>query len=182
MVQYRVDDSGRPNEAVYAQHSGWRAVRLRRQVRTERRTPYSSIPHTARTPPTCTRAPATALWPDPNDEADGQRPLSPTPASSRSPRRAPRWMTYPGPLGPRRTRARTSRARKSPLRGPRLPAPGPLGQTRPHRGQSPRELPGRLNQVGKCDAPEKALTVAVAACRFRRCWWSLRSAAGGADK
>ena len=131
---------GRPVEAVYAQHSGARALRLA-DVRAPRRAARRLSRHTARTRPTSAPGTRDRMWPDPNDEADGRgrvaraRPSSPRAAASDPARWAhglpappsvpvgaarPRPRSIPGELVAPPPGARRSSARRPALRAARV--------------------------------------------------------------
>jgi hypothetical protein len=153
MVQYRLDARGRPIEAVYAQHSrgehcGWPSVR------TLEGHPLVYPAHGSHAwnlhPGTRDR-----LWPDPNDEADG-RGLVVYPRLVSVSATSPAWMAYPGPWGHARARAYVPGEKSSP-RGPAFQPDGRWSDPSAFAATT-RSCQADCDAVGKCDAPEKALT------------------------
>lgn len=158
LVQYRVDDAGRPLEAVYAQHRGaercgWAAV----ETRDGRPVVYPAHGSHASYFRAGTRD---RIWPDPNDEADG-RGLATTPALVEITAESPRWMTHPGRWGRADARWWVPGEQDS----PRGPAFQPSGRwTDPDRfASNARSCQANCNRVNACDAPERGLTLAAAA-------------------
>ena len=101
LVQYRLDASGRPLEAVYSQHSGaercaWGAVERRggRPVVHAARGSHASY---------FREGIRDRMWPDPNDEADG-RGRAVRLRVVQIARSSPRWMRWPGRWGGARAR------------------------------------------------------------------------------
>jgi hypothetical protein len=172
MVQIRVGRSGRPVEAVYAQHGGaercgWDQVELRgdRPVVYVARGSHASY----------LRAGARdRVWPDPNDEADGRgrvvRPhLVPIGAER------PAWLRWPGHWGEARARWWVPGEQDSP-RGPAF---------QPDRWNNPdawadraRGCQADCNSIDKCDTPETLLgtggIVAMAAGAAALLWRRFR--------
>jgi hypothetical protein len=170
LVQFRVSESGRPLEAVYAQHSG------------AERCGWSSVSSRAGRPVVFASHGSHAsylragvrdrLWPDPNDEADGRgsvvRPrLVEISASS------PSFMRRAEPWGASRAAWYVPFEQSSPV--------GPAYQ--PDRWDDPaafaasaRSCQADCDSVGECDGPEKALTAAafLAPLALVVAWWRRR--------
>jgi hypothetical protein len=154
LVQVRLDDAGRPVEAVYAQHSSaercpWREVSKRRG----RPVIYlASGSHAAYFRPGV----RDRTWPDPNDEADGRGAVV-------VPKVEPlgAWSRWPGRWGP---------ARASWIPGemdsPRGPAFQPQGRwSEPDawaRAARPCTRDG-CDEVGECDGRESTMLIGGAA-------------------
>ena len=157
LVQYRVVGDDRLVEAVYAQHSGAeRCGAGSVERRGGRPVVYAAHGSHASYFRAGTRD---RLWPDPNDEADGRGRVVRAAGSSRSARRRRRGCAFPGPgatrgpsLACRRSRTHHAARRSSPSAGT---------PTRSRRARAPARP--RATQVGECDAPEKAITVAAVA-------------------
>jgi Vacuolar protein sorting-associated protein 62 len=157
LVQVRLDDAGRPVEAVYSQHSGaercpWSAV----EQRGGRPVIYvANGSHAAYFRPGV----RDRTWPDPNDEADGR-------GSVVVPRTEPlgAWRSFPG-FWPAH---RGSRAGWIPgeMDSPRGPAFQPQGRwSDPDawaRAARPCTFDG-CDEVGECDGRETAILIAVPA-------------------
>jgi hypothetical protein len=156
LVQYRVDGAGELVEAVYAQHSGAERCAAREVERRGGR----PIVHAAHGSHASYFHAGTRdrLWPDPNDEADG-RGTAVAPRLEQITATSPAWMTHPGPWGGSRASRWVPPEQGSP--------PGPAFQ--PDRwdpeafAAGARACQADCNEVGECDAPEKALTVAAVA-------------------
>jgi hypothetical protein len=158
LAQYRVDDAGRPLEAVYAQHRGgercgWDTV----ETRDGHPVVYPAHGSHASYFRAGTRD---RFWPDPNDEADG-RGIATAPVVVEVTADSPRWMTYRGHWGNARARSWIPGEQDSP--------PGPAFQ-RGQRWSDPdafaaaaRSCQADCNHVNACDAPERGLTLAAAA-------------------
>jgi hypothetical protein len=155
LVQFRVDATGRPVEAVLAQHSGaercgWDAVSLRggRPVVFAAHGSHASY---------LRAGVRDRMWPDPNDEADG-RGVVVAPRLVEISASSPAWMRHPGPWGGSRASRLVPPEQDSP--------PGPAFQ--PSRWADPssfaasaRSCQAACDEVGECDRPEKALTAAA---------------------
>ena len=152
MVQLRVDDRGRPQQAVYAQHSGaercgWDDVR-RRGTHPLVYAAHGS--HASYLRPGV----RDRTWPDPNDEADGRGDVV-TPRLVRVDERSPRWMRWPGPWGGARAAWWNPAEQDSP--------PGPAFQQQ-GRWSDPgawaraaRDCRANCDELGECDWRESAL-------------------------
>jgi hypothetical protein len=151
LVQFRVTASGRPVEAVYAQHSGAERCGFGSvSLRDGRPVVFSAHGSHASYLRAGTRD---RMWPDPNDEADGRgvvtapRLVEVTPSS-------PPWMRRSTPWGGSRGRWYVPPEQDSPL--------GPVFQ--PSRwdaaafAASAHGCRAACDQVGECDGREKALT------------------------
>jgi hypothetical protein len=158
LVQYRVDDDGRPLEAVYAQHRGgercgWGTV----QTRDGHPIVYPAHGSHASYFRAGTRD---RLWPDPNDEADGRGVVT-VPAVVPVTASSPAWMSYPGLWGGARARWWIPGEQDSPhgpafQRGRRWSDPDAFAS-------AARSCQANCNHVNACDAPERGLTLAFAA-------------------
>jgi hypothetical protein len=114
MVQLRLSAAGRPDLAVYAQHS-WREACPATRVRMETNAPVvfvASGSHAAYFTPGVHNRP----WPDPNDHAAGNGARM-RPALVRIARDSPAWMRRPHPWGD--SRSSLPGEQSSPL-GPRF--------------------------------------------------------------
>ena len=170
LVQFRVSASGRPLEAVYAQHSGaercgWSSVSLR----DGRPVVFASHGSHASYLRAGTRD---RLWPDPNDEADG-RGLVVRPQLVEITATSPPFMRRSSPWGSSRASRFVPFEQSSP--------PGPAFQ--PARWDDPaafaasaRSCQADCDTVGECDGPEKALTAAaiLAPLALVAAWWRRR--------
>ncbi len=158
LAQYRVDTTGRPVEAVYAQHRGgercgWSAVETR---------DGHPVVYPAHGSHASYFRPGTRdrLWPDPNDEADGRGPVI-TPAVVPVSASAPAWMRFRGRWGHARARSWIPAEQDSPQgpafqRGQRWSDPDAFAS-------AARPCQANCNRVNACDAPERGLTLAAAA-------------------
>jgi hypothetical protein len=158
LVQYHVDDAGRPQEAVYAQHRGgercgWPAV----ETRGGHPVVYPAHGSHASYFRAGTRD---RLWPDPNDEADGRGRVT-TPRVVPITADQPRWMTYPGRWGNARARPWIPGEQDSP-RGPVF-QPNDRWTDPDQFAASARACQASCNHVNACDTPERGLTLAFAA-------------------
>lgn len=151
LVQYRLSGSGRPIEAVYAQHSGaercgFGAVSLRGGHPVV----YAAHGSHASYLQAGTRD---RMWPDPNDEADG-RGLVVRPRLVEITASSPAWMRYPGPWGASRAHRLNPAEQDSPL--------GPAFQTTrwdaPAFAASAGSCRASCNTVGECDGRETAVS------------------------
>lgn len=152
MVQIRLDARGRPDQAVYAQHSGaercsWGAVRRRG----ERPLVYlANDSHAAYLRP----GTRDRTFPDPNDEANG-RGLTVAPRLVTISESAPRWMRWPGRWGGARASWWNPYEQGSPV-GPAFQEQGrwsdPDAWARDARG-----CRSDCDEVGECDWRENAL-------------------------
>jgi hypothetical protein len=154
MVQYRLDGTGRPAEAVYAQHAGaerapWSAVELRGGhpvVYVARGSHGSYLRAGVRD----------RMWPDPNDEADGRGRVV-RPRIVRVTANAPAWMHWPGRWGAARARWWVPGEQDSP-RGPAFQSDrwdDPEGWA-----DDAREYRAECDAVDTCDGGEVALGIA----------------------
>jgi hypothetical protein len=150
LVQVRVDRGGRPQEAVYAQHSGAERCGWG-QVRTRGGAPVVYVANGSHA--AYFRAGVRdRTFPDPNDEAEGDGSVRRPPLEAIGPG-DPGWMRYPGRWG---TSEATWPFESSSPRGPafqgvRWDDPGAFAA-------SAREcMAGRCDRRGECDAREKAL-------------------------
>lgn len=152
LVQFRVSASGRPLEAVFAQHAGAERCAFS-EVTARGGRPVVFAAHGSHA--SYFRAGVRdRMWPDPNDEADGRgRVVSPrlVPVTASS----PAFMRRSAPWGDSRARWWVPIEQSSPL--------GPAFQ--PDRWDDPaafaasaRSCQAGCDSVGECDAPEKALT------------------------
>jgi len=152
MVQLRIDERARPQQAVYAQHSGaercsWKTVSRRGTQ------PLVYAAHGAHAsylrPGVRDRT-----WPDPNDEADGRGTVV-TPRLVRIDERSPSWMRWPGRWGGARARWWNPAEQDSP-RGPAFQQQGrwsdPDGWAR-----DARSCRAGCDEIGECDWRENAL-------------------------
>jgi hypothetical protein len=151
LVQYRISGE-RLVEAVYAQHSGAERCEVGAVSRRgDRPVVYAAHGSHASYFRAGTRD---RMWPDPNDEADGRgRAVAGRLVEITA--RSPAWMSDPEPWGDSRARWWVPPEQSSP--------PGPAFQ--PDRwnpetfAAGARDCQAGCDDVGKCDAPEKALTV-----------------------
>ena len=170
LVQFRLTSSGRPVEAVYAQHSG------------AERCPASAVTFRGGRPVVFASHGSHAsylragtrdrLWPDPNDEADG-RGVVVTPRVVPITATSPPFMRRSTPWGGSRAAWYVPFEQSSP--------PGPAFQ--PARWDDPaafaasaRSCQADCDAVGECDGPEKALTAAavLAPLALLAAWWRRR--------
>ncbi len=94
------------------------------------------------------------MWPDPNDEADGRgRAVAPRLVEITA--RSPAWMTDPEPWGGSKARWWVPPEQES----PRGPAFQPARWDPEAFAAGARDCQAGCDEVGECDAPEKALTV-----------------------
>ncbi len=100
LVQYRVDDDDHLLEAVYAQHSGGERCGAGEVELSGHPIVYAARGSHASYFHAGTRD---RMWPDPNDEADGQGAMT-RPELVEISATDPPWMTYPEPWGPSRAR------------------------------------------------------------------------------
>ena len=145
LVQYRVDDGGRPVEAVYAQHHGgercgWSTV----ETRAGHPVVYPAHGSHASYFRAGTRD---RMWPDPNDEADGRGPAI-TPVLVPVTADHPAVDDLPGPLGPREGALVGPRREGLPAR-PRVPARRPLDRS----GRVRRRRPGPARRTATTSTP-----------------------------
>lgn len=178
MVQYRLDATGRPTQAVYAQHSGaercpWAEV----ERRTGRPVVYAARGSHASYLRAGTRD---RMWPDPNDEADGRGRVV-VPRLVRITESAPAWMRWPGHWGGARARWWVPPEQDSP-RGPAFQGQGrwrdPDGWAR-----AAHACRAECDAVDECDAGETALGgggLATAAALLGYAWLRRRRRAGPA--
>jgi hypothetical protein len=149
LVQYRVD--GQLVEAVYAQHSGAERCGAR-EIRRRAGRPVVFAAHGSHAsylrPGTRDR-----LWPDPNDEADGRGTVVAPPVLEIT-ASSPVWMRRAEPWGDSRARWFVPPEQDS----PRGPAFQPSRWDPEAFAASARPCQARCDEVGECDAPEKALT------------------------
>ena len=152
MVQYRLSSTGRPTEAVYAQHSG--AERCRWQ--TVRRRAGRPVVFVSRGSHASYLRPGVRdrTWPDPNDEANGHGRVV-RPRLVRVTGTSPRWMRWPGRWGGARARWWIPPEQDSPF-GPAFQAQGrwsdPDGWSR-----AARTCQAGCDELGECDRREKLL-------------------------
>ena len=98
------------------------------------------------------------MWPDPNDVADGRgRAVAPRLVEISA--RSPAWMTDPEPWGGSKPRWWVPPEQES----PRGPAFQPARWDPEAFAAGARPCQAGCDDVGECDAPEKALTVAALA-------------------
>ena len=151
LVQYRVV-SDRLAEAVYAQHSGAERCGAGAVSRRDGR-PVVYSAHGSHA--SYLRAGARdRMWPDPNDEADG-RGRAVTGRLVEITARSPAWMTDPEPWGGSKARWWVPPEQES----PRGPAFQPARWDPEAFAAGARDCQAGCDDVGECDAPEKALTV-----------------------
>jgi hypothetical protein len=168
LVQFRVNASGEPVEAVYAQHSGaercnWSEV----QRRGGRPVVYAAHGSHASYLRSGTRD---RMWPDPNDEADGRGTVT-RPRLVEITAASPPWMAYPEPWGA----SRASRFIPIEQDSPHGPAFQPARWDPEAFARGARPCQADCDEVGECDAPEKALTgVALAAALIGAVAWVRR--------
>jgi Vacuolar protein sorting-associated protein 62 len=154
LTQVRLDDAGRPVEAVYAQHSGaercpWRAV----EKRGGRPVIYlANGSHAAYFRPGV----RDRTWPDPNDEADGRGEVVVPPTEPLG-----AWREFGGRWG-------GARAGWIPgeMDSPRGPAFQPQGRWSDPDAWARAARPctrDRCDEVGECDGRETAMLIAVPA-------------------
>lgn len=154
MVQFRVDDRGRPVQAVYAQHSGaercgWGAV--------EQRGGHPVVYAANGSHASYLRAGVRdRTWPDPNDEADG-RGVVVRPRVVEVTATAPAWMRWDGRWGGARARWFVPPEQDS----PRGPAFQEQGRWSDPDGWARQASPCRADcdEVGECDGGEKLMGV-----------------------
>ena len=157
MVQVRLDSGGRPVAVVYAQHEGaehcgWREV--------ERRGGHPVVYAARGSHASYLRAGTRdRLWPDPNDEANGQGRVV-HPRLVRVSADSPAWMRWPGRWGGARARWWIPGEQDSP-RGPALQYARWGDPDAWARGA--RNCRASCDRIGECDAPEKAISGAGAA-------------------
>ena len=122
------------------------------------------------------------MWPDSNDEADGRGPAVASRLVEIS-ERSPRWMTDPDPWGSSRARWWVPPEQDS----PRGPAFQPSRWDPEAFAAGARVCQASCDEVGECDAPEKALGAAaialplalLAAIAWRRRYGLLRTVTRG---
>ena len=155
-MQFRVTDAGRPVEAVYAQHSGAERCGVRRgDARDGRPVVFAAHGSHASYLRAGTRD---RMWPDPNDEADGRGAVV-APAAGRDHARLAGLDAALDALG-RLAGALVGAARAGLAARPGLPA----DRWDPEAfAASAGSCRAACDEVGECDGPEKALTVARAA-------------------
>ena len=156
LVQFRVSSTGRPLEAVYAQHSGAERCGFGSvTLRDGRPVVFSAHGSHASYLRAGTRD---RMWPDPNDEADGRGTVV-SPRLVEITRSSPSWMRRSTPWGGSRGRWWMPPEQDSP--------PGPAFQPSrwdPDRfAASARTCRAACDRVGECDAAEQALTAAALA-------------------
>ena len=171
LVQFRVTASGRPVEAVYAQHAGAeRCPFAELTTRSGRPVVYAAHGSHASYVRAGTRD---RMWPDPNDEADG-RGLVTRPRLVAITATTPPFMRRSTPWGDSRARWFVPFEQSSPL--------GPAFQR--DRWDDPaafaasaRRCQAACDSVGECDAPEKARTAAalLAPLALVAAWWRRRA-------
>jgi hypothetical protein len=152
LIQLRVDERGRPKEAVYAQHSGaercpWSAV--------ERRDGHPVVYSAHGSHASYLRAGVRdRMWPDPNDEARGGGRVV-RPRVVRVSAESPAWMRWPGRWGGARARWWVPGEQSS----PHGPAFQPDGRWSDPEGwaNAARDCQAHCNRVGECDGGETAL-------------------------
>jgi hypothetical protein len=167
LVQFRVTASGRPVEAVYAQHSGAERCAFS-EITTRAGRPVVFAAHGSHA--SYARASARdRLWPDPNDEADGRGVLV-RPRLVEITATSPPFMRRSTPWGDSRASRFVPFEQSSP--------PGPAFQ--PDRWDDPaafaasaRPCQAGCDEIGECDGPEKALTAAaiIAPLAAIALWW-----------
>jgi len=172
MVQVRIGARGRPDQVVYAQHSGaercgWGQVR--------RRGPLRPVVYVANDSHAAYLRPGVRdrTWPDPNDEADG-RGRAITPRLVTISETSPRWMRWTGRWGGAQAHWWNPYEQDSPV-GPAFQGQGrwsdPDGWAR-----DARSCRSDCDALGECDWRENtlgggglgALGLAVAAWLRRR--------------
>jgi hypothetical protein len=169
LVQLRVTDAGRPVEAVYAQHSG--AERCSADELTFRGgRPLVFAAHGSHA--SYLRAGTRdRMWPDPNDEADGRGPVV-SPRLVEITRDSPSWMRRSTPWGDSRGRWWVPPEQDSPL--------GPAFQPSRWDAEAFAASAGSCrtgcDEVGECDGPEKALTIAGVLAALLAAWRLARRA------
>jgi hypothetical protein len=157
LVQIRVDGRGRPREAVYAQHSGaercgWGEVERRdgRPVVYAARGSHASYLHAGV---------RDRMWPDPNDEADGDGEAV-RPRLVRVSAGSPAWMRWPDRWGAARARWWVPGEQDSP-RGPAFQQNGrwsdPDGWS-----ERARDCQADCDEIDECDAGETVLGAGAA--------------------
>jgi len=183
MVQVRLDRRGRPDQVVYAQHSGaercgWSEVR--------RRDGRHPVVYAANGSHAAYLRPGTRdrTWPDPNDEADGRGRVI-APRLMKISEGSPRWMRWPGHWGGARASWWNLYEQDSPV------GPAFQGQRRwsdPDAwARDARGCRSDCDEVGECDWRENALAAGgllgafglggLAWLRRRRRWRTRRSTA-----
>jgi hypothetical protein len=174
LVQFRVTASGRPVEAIYAQHSGAERCGFG-EITTRGGRPVVFASHGSHA--SYVRAGARdRMWPDPNDEADG-RGLVVRPRLVEISETSPPFMRRSTPWGDSRASWYMPAEQSSP--------PGPAFQ--PDRWDDPaafaasaRSCQADCDAVGECDGPEKALTAGaiLAPLALIAVWWRRRRSRG----
>jgi hypothetical protein len=153
MVQLRLDARGRPEQAVYAQHSGaercgWGTV--------ERRGAGHPVIYLANGSHAAYLRPGTRdrTFPDPNDEADGRgRVVRPRLVEVSA--TAPRWMRWPGHWGGARARWWNPYEQDSPV-GPAFQGQGRWSDPDAW-ARDARDCRSTCDELGECDWRENAL-------------------------
>ncbi|MDA0137330.1 Vps62-related protein [Solirubrobacter deserti] len=152
LAQYRVDENDRLVEAVYGQHSGAERCHTGGMRFWGGGRPIVYAAHGSHAsyfePGTRDR-----LWPDPNDEADGLGDIA-MPDVVEITRTSPPWMRDPHPWGSSRASKLVPPEQDSPLG----PAFQPTRWDANAFAAGARECQVDCNAVGRCDAPEKAMT------------------------